>query len=720
MNPQQLLAHYDRIADAPDAVSKLREFVLALAVQGKLVPQLRGDQSLDQALTAARKDAPQRAAGIGRMRWEPSSAIGDAETRDLPNGWVVARVNDTGFYINGLAFKPSDWAEKGSPIIRIQNLTDPTKSFNFAKGEFPDEVNVRDGDILVSWSATLDAFIWKRGEGVLNQHIFRVLPDERLTRKGFLHLVLRHAIRELGDGEHARGLVMTHIKRAPFLAHVVGLPPLQEQDRIIAKVDELMALCDQLEAARVEREATRDRLAAASLARLNAPVPETFAADALFALAALPSLTARVGQVKQLRQTILRLACCGQLLAEKGGERRRVGDFRRLQNGYAFKSSWFAKSGIRLLRNVNVGHGSINWQDSVSLPDERAQEFERFLLREGDIVLTLDRPFIVTGTKVARVARADEPSLLLQRVARFEAVASGLDDSYLFLWINSPDFNEQIDPGRSNGVPHISSKQVESAEIYVPPLPEQRSIVAKVDELMALCDQLEASLATADDTRRRLLDALLHEALASTAKPSKEHARAAVSGYLVSRLASKRNFGRTAHMKHLYFAESLLGLDLGGRYMREAAGPLDTGIYELEKRAEAAGWYTHSAETLPSGNEKVSYQPGKALKAIAEEGITVLGRSRAEMDRLIDLMGDLKTEPVEIIATLFAAWNDSLLDGQTPDDNWIIKEVRENWHVSKQRFTPAELKKWLGWMRQNDVVPLGHAPRTMQQTTMEF
>jgi type I restriction enzyme S subunit len=92
--------------------------------------------------------------------------------------------------------------------------------------------------------------------------------------------------------------------------------------------------------------------------------------------------------------------------------------------------------------------------------------------------------------------------------------AAGLSDDYLFLWINSPHFNEQIDPGRSNGVPHISSKQVEAAEIFVPPLAEQHRLVAKVDELMTLCDRLEANLAAADETRRRLLEALLADALA--------------------------------------------------------------------------------------------------------------------------------------------------------------------------------------------------------------
>jgi type I restriction enzyme S subunit len=97
---------------------------------------------------------------------------------------------------------------------------------------------------------------------------------------------------------------------------VVPLPPLAEQRRIVAKVDELMALCDRLEAARADREATRDKLTAASFARLNAPNPETFRNDVRFALDALPALTARPDQIKQLRQTILNLAVSGKLVVQ--------------------------------------------------------------------------------------------------------------------------------------------------------------------------------------------------------------------------------------------------------------------------------------------------------------------------------------------------------------------------------------------------------------------
>jgi len=194
----------------------------------------------------------------------------------------------------------------------------------------------------------------------------------------------------------------------------------------------------------------------------------------------------------------------------------RLGDVATLQNGYAFKSEWFAGAGIRLLRNVNVGHGTLSWNQEARLPETMATAYERFRLNEGDIALSLDRPLISTGVKVARVQVGDLPALLLQRVGRFVLTAD-LDPEYLFRWLKSPLFTNQIDPGRSNGVPHISSKQVEATVLFIPSLGEQSRIVTKIDQAMALCDRLEASLANAETTRSRLLEALLADALAPIA-----------------------------------------------------------------------------------------------------------------------------------------------------------------------------------------------------------
>jgi type I restriction enzyme S subunit len=522
MTPDRLLQHFDRIAEVPDAVPRLRRFILDLAVRGKLVKQDPDDESAAEQLNQARRRLELAAETTKRLRWNPSAAVTITDYREnVPSGWLAARLNDTGLYINGLPFKPTDWKQEGLPIIRIQNLTDPSREFNYATGDFPDEVLVCDGDILVSWSATLEAFKWDRGHGVLNQHIFRVIPDDGLTVRDYLLLLLRNAIREMADSVHAHGLVMTHINRGPFLNHIVLIPPLAEQHRIVAKVDELMALCDRLEAAQSKREQRRDRLVAASLNRLNQPAPSSdgeaataFREHARFHLDHLTRLATRPEHIKSLRQTILKFAFQGHFSTSEIWPQtpNRLADFAYLQNGYAFKSEWFAKSGIRLLRNANVGHGLLDWTEEVRLPPERVPEFERFQLRQGDVVLSLDRPFIVTGTKVARVREEDLPALLLQRVGRFCLNDEILPD-YLYMWINSPAFSDQIDPGRSNGVPHISSKQVEAATLFIPPLAEQHRIVAKVDELMAVCDQLERQLETTQTDSRRLLDAVLHEAL---------------------------------------------------------------------------------------------------------------------------------------------------------------------------------------------------------------
>lgn len=352
---------------------------------------------------------------------------------------------------------------------------------------------------------------------MISGKMYRFRADANDILPGYLTLFLRSsdaqaAINEMKTGSSESGLNLTkdRFKQLP-----IRFGSIAEQKKIIVKVDELMVLCDRLETARVQREATRDRLAVATFTRLSSLASITFRDDIRFVLGVLPALTKRRDHVKKIRQTILNFAVRGKFSAQGAWQAKptKVGSVATLQNGYAFKSGWFSKLGTRLLRNANVGHGILNWDEEVRLSDSLVAEYERFRLREGDIVLSLDRPFIATGTKVARVKSEDLPALLLQRVGRF-ILSPTLDPDYLYLWINSPHFSEQIDPGRSNGVPHISSKQVEAAVLFLPPLAEQRRIVAKADELIALCDRLEANLMGDQAVRARLLEAVLAEAIA--------------------------------------------------------------------------------------------------------------------------------------------------------------------------------------------------------------
>lgn len=144
-------------------------------------------------------------------------------------------------FINGVAFKPDDWHGRGLPIIRIQNLTDPSKPINYTTRQVDEKYRVQRDDLLVSWSATLGVFVWDRTEEALvNQHIFRVIPHKHLVTPAFLRHMLTSALTSME--RHLHGATMKHVNRAEFLGTPIPLPSLGEQRRIAAILDHTDAL----------------------------------------------------------------------------------------------------------------------------------------------------------------------------------------------------------------------------------------------------------------------------------------------------------------------------------------------------------------------------------------------------------------------------------------------------------------------------------------------
>lgn len=139
-------------------------------------------------------------------------------------------LGETAQFINGAAFKPTDWENDGLPIIRIQNLTGSGEKFNYTTRKVKPELIVEPGDLLVSWSATLDVYRWAGPRGVLNQHIFKVLPKQGID-PDYLFFALKTALAELTAKTH--GSTMKHVVRGDFESTRVAVPPLPEQRRIV-------------------------------------------------------------------------------------------------------------------------------------------------------------------------------------------------------------------------------------------------------------------------------------------------------------------------------------------------------------------------------------------------------------------------------------------------------------------------------------------------------
>ena len=569
MNAERLLAHYEKIADAPNAIGRLRRFILDLAVRGKLVPQDPKDEPASELLKRIAKEKA-RLVNAGEIKTFPAplNVTGEDQPFDLPRDWRWVRLGDVLTKLtDGTHHSPPNGDSGDFKYISAKNIKDEGVSLanvSYVEKTVHEEIysrcNPEKGDILyIKDGATTGVVTVNDLDepfSMLSSVALLKLPSCIFNRLFVVFLRSPFFYEQMRGFMKGAAIPRVTLKRmAPAL---IPLPPLAEQHRIVAKVDELMALCDRLEAARAEREGARDRLAASSLARLNAPDPETFQADASFVLKALPALTTRPDQIKRLRQTILNLAVRGKLvpqdpkdepsseLLESISVKRRklvtegiVRPEKQLAvrsstclfeapHGWAWTNAnqlWDFENGDRSknypskdqlvpegIPFINAGHlegGLVSMNDMNFVTSAKFKQLGGGKLRFGDQLYCLRGSLGKHAVYLHERDAAIASSLVILRPIEAQIV------SYLMKYLDS-DIASMMLRRFDNGTaqPNLSAANLRLYEIPLPPLAEQHRIVAKVDELMALCDQLEASLTDAAATSHRLLEALLVEALA--------------------------------------------------------------------------------------------------------------------------------------------------------------------------------------------------------------
>ncbi len=405
----------------------------------------------------------------------------------LPPGWAWTALGQIGDYLNGRGFKKSEWREAGRPIIRIQNLTGTSSSFNYFDGDSEERYTVRAGDLLVSWAATLGVFVWKGPEAVVNQHIFKVRSK---IDRGFHRYLLLATLDALRRQSHGSGIV--HITKGRFDKTPVALPPLNEQRRIVAAIEEQFSRLDAAEQL---------------LRRATARTPP-------------------------LRGAVYSVGTSGEWPTESLGELLRE----PLRNGHSAKAS--RTGDVRTLTLTAVTRGEFT-DENTKLTGADPARIANLWLEPGDVLIERSNTPELVGT--AALYRGGDRWAIFPDLLIRVRVAEKLLPEFLAIVLKSRPIRRYFQTsaqGIAGSMPKIDQGTVARVEVPVPPLEEQRRIVNEVEQQLSLIDAMHRAIEAAKRRSAALRRSILERAFRGELVPQ-DPADEPASAFL-ERIAAER------------------------------------------------------------------------------------------------------------------------------------------------------------------------------------
>jgi type I restriction enzyme S subunit len=572
MNNETMLfleQHFDNAFAAPDGIQKLRELILTLAMQGKLVPQDPNDQPASELLKAIETEK-QRLVKEGKIK-QPKKLLEinlDAIPYELPEGWVFTRLG------NAISCMDAGWSPACDEIPAAINewgvlkttsvqplcfLPNENKALPKKLDPRPD-AEVKEGDILITRAGPKNRVgiccVVKlvRPYLMLSDKIirFRIFGELIFSEFCVLCLYAGYGAVQIESMKSGMADSQMNISQEKLKQVVIPLPPLAEQRRIVAKIDQLMVRCDELEKLRSDRTHALITVHTAALNRLlTAQDSRDFSTAWHFITQHFGELYSVKATVAELRKTILQLAVMGKLVPqdpndEPASELLKAIELekqRLLKDGKIKKSKplpgikleelphdlpnawkWVRlgditskitdgdhqtppriSEGFRLLSAKNVRDGYLDFNNCDLISEEHyLKSRERCCPEFNDLLI------VSVGGTIGRTSLIPEDSFfaLVRSVALIKPLL--INPSYLKYSMDSSLLQNSIHAKKRGGAqPCLYLSEIEKFLFSLPPLAEQHRIVAKVDQLMALCDRLEDAIAASQNKQADLLNAVM-------------------------------------------------------------------------------------------------------------------------------------------------------------------------------------------------------------------
>ena len=344
------------------------------------------------------------------------------------------RLGDIATYINGYAFKPEDRGTEGLPIIRIQDLTGNSYDVSFYNGEYPKKVEINNGDVLISWSASLGVYIWNRGKALLNQHIFKVAFDKIEVNEQYFVFAVEYNLKEMEAKMH--GATMKHIIKRDFDNIKIPFPSAEKQKEI---ADILLKVVNIIENRKQELKKLDTLVKARFVEMFGDPVSNPYGYDKV-ALSDLADI--------------------------------KIGPF-----GSLLHKEDYIVGGHPLLNPSHIVDGRISPNNKLTISDEKYKELSAYQLKTGDVVMG-------RRGEMGRCAVVSEEGFLCGTGSILIRTKGEVTADYIQKTISFPSFKKTIeDMAVGQTMPNLNVPIVSSFEIIKPPIEVQDRYYALVEQV---------------------------------------------------------------------------------------------------------------------------------------------------------------------------------------------------------------------------------------------